>query len=55
MDNIEIKINYDYEKLVHFFIENGLEFDTEEIVPTDIIKSFSAFLDDELIGAVVLA
>jgi N-acetylglutamate synthase-like GNAT family acetyltransferase len=55
MNNIKIKANYDYEKLVNFFIENGLEFDAEEIVSTDLIKSFSAFLDMELIGSVVLA
>ncbi len=47
----------DYEKLVPFFIENGLEFSEEEPVPTDIVKCWEVVHGDDghLMAALVLA
>ena len=45
-----------YDKLVQFFMENGLEFDGTEEVDTDIIKCYKVTHgDDHLVGAAVLA
>lgn len=46
----------EYERLVKFFVENELEFDGDEEVDTDIIKTFKVVDDeDKLIGGAVLA
>lgn len=47
----------DYEKLVPFFIENGLEFSEEEPVPTDLVKCWEITHGEEkhLAAALVLA
>lgn len=46
----------EYERLVKFFVENGLEFDGDEEVDTDIVKCYKVTHgDDFLVGAVVLA
>ena len=39
---IEIKVTQDYDKLVPFFIENGLEFSEDEPTPTDLVKCWAA-------------
>lgn len=46
-----------YEKLVKFFVENGLEFDGDEEVDTDILHCYEVTHGDEghLVGAAVLA
>ena len=56
VDHIKIIVTQDYDSLVPFFISHGLEFDAEEEVPTDILKSWRA--EDEtgrLVGGAVLA
>ncbi|MBR2559347.1 MAG: GNAT family N-acetyltransferase [Firmicutes bacterium] len=46
----------EYERLVRFFVENGLEFDGDEEVDTDIVKCYKVTSDnDELLAACVLA
>lgn len=47
----------EYERLVKFFVENGLEFDGDEEVDTDILKCYKITHGDEdyLVGGVVLA
>ncbi|MGN0704891.1 MAG: GNAT family N-acetyltransferase [Lentihominibacter sp.] len=66
MLNFKISVTDDYEKLVPFFIENGLEFSEEDPVPTDLIKCWQIVkgemdesagdaAEEELIGAFVLA
>ena len=46
----------EYDRLVDFFIENGLEFDGDEEVDTDIVRCYKVTTGaDILIGAVVLA
>lgn len=47
----------EYERLVKFFVENGLEFDGDEEVDTDILNCYKITHgdDDFLAGAVVLA
>ena len=37
---IILKRTDEYERLVKFFVENGLEFDGDEEVDTDIIECF---------------
>lgn len=61
MKDYEIRETAEYQKLVPFFIENGLEFTDEdaEEVPTDIVKCWEVteMCDEgeELIGGFVLA
>lgn len=66
MLNFKISVTEDYEKLVPFFMENGLEFSEEDPVPTDLVKcwqivkgemdeSADSQNGEELIGAFVLA
>jgi N-acetylglutamate synthase-like GNAT family acetyltransferase len=56
MSNNIIRKTDDYESLVPFFIENGLEFSDEDEVPTDIISCYvSEFADGNIAGAAVLA
>ena len=55
MDNINITVTEEYEKLVPFFIENRLEFSEEEPVPTDLVKCWKAEIGGQLAGACVLA
>lgn len=47
----------EYERLVKFFVDNGLEFDGDEEVDTDIVKCYKVTHgdDDFLVGGVVLA
>ena len=46
----------EYDRLVHFFVENNLEFDGDEEVDTDIIRCYKyTDKEDALIGGVVLA
>ena len=47
----------EYERLVQFFVENELEFDGDEEVDTDILKSYKIEneADGTLIGGAVLA
>ena len=46
----------EYERLVKFFVENELEFDGDEEVDTDILKSYKLTTgDDKLVGGAVLA
>lgn len=46
----------DYERLVGFFVENGLEFDGYEEVDTDIIRCYKVTAaEDKLAGGIVLA
>ena len=52
---IEIKVTQDYDKLVPFFIENGLEFSEDEPTPTDLVKCWAAEEEDRLVGGFVLA
>lgn len=52
---IDVKPTEDYEGLVPFFIENGLEFSEDDPVPTDLVKCWKAEEDGELIGGFVLA
>ena len=40
--DIRISETGDYDELVVFFIENGLEFSAEEEVPTDLVKCWKA-------------
>lgn len=54
--NITLKRTDEYDMLVDFFIDNGLEFSEEEQVATEVIDCYKAVLEDgELIGGVVLA
>lgn len=57
MVHIVMSETEDYEKLVPFFIENGLEFSEEEPVPTDLVKCWEATHGEEkhLAAALVLA
>lgn len=62
MNNIQISVTEDYEKLVPFFIKNGLEFSGDEPVPTDLVKCWQIVksgdadeTEDELVGGLVLA
>ena len=52
---IEICVTGDYDKLVPFFIGNGLEFSEEDPTPTDLVRCWEATEDGRLIGAFVLA
>ena len=52
---IEIRSTDNYDRLVPFFIENGLEFSEEEPVPTDLVQCWEAVDGDRLIGGFVLA
>lgn len=52
---IKIEITEDYEKLVRFFIENGLEFSEEDPTPTDLVRCWEATEDGKLAGGFVLA
>ena len=45
----------EYEGLVPFFIEQGLEFSEEDPVPTDLVKIWKAIENSERLGAIVLA
>lgn len=47
-------IKYDNEKLIDFYIENGLEFDENKGYFGTNVKSF-ALLDENLIGAVTIS
>lgn len=53
---IILKRTDEYERLVKFFVENGLEFDGDEEVDTDIIECFK-MVDpkDNLVAGAVLA
>jgi len=56
-ENINIIETEDYQGLIPFFIENGLEFSVDDEVPTDIVKIWKA-TDEEngkLLGGCVLA
>lgn len=54
--NFKLVETDEYERLVKFFVRNELEFDGDEEVDTDIIKSMKVVdEDDNLIGGVVLA
>ena len=62
MINFKVSETADYEKLVPFFIENGLEFSENDPVPTDLVKCWEAVTGsrDEhgagmLVGGFVLA
>lgn len=52
---IEIRTTQDYEKLVPFFISNGLEFSEEDPTPTDLVRCWEAVEDGKLAGGFVLA
>ena len=52
---IEIRATEDYDRLVPFFIENGLEFSEEDPTPTDLVRCWDAVDDGKLIGGFVLA
>lgn len=52
---IRIAPTEDYERLVPFFIENGLEFSEEDETPTDLVRCWDAEDDGRLIGGFVLA
>ena len=52
---IEIRETEDYDKLVPFFIRNGLEFSEEDPTPTDLVRCWEAVEDDNLIGGFTLA
>jgi N-acetylglutamate synthase-like GNAT family acetyltransferase len=46
----------EYERLVKFFVENGLEFDGDEEVDTDIIRCYKVTMgQDVLIAGLVIA
>ncbi|MGF6375658.1 amino-acid N-acetyltransferase [Clostridiales Family XIII bacterium PM5-7] len=52
-----MKTTTEYDRLVQFFVENGLEFDGDEEVDTDIVRCFKVTHgeEDALIGGAVLA
>ena len=53
---LKLRETDEYERLVMFFAENGLEFDGDEEVDTDIVRCYKMTDDDDtLIGAAVLA
>lgn len=52
---INIAVTEDYDRLVPFFIENGLEFSEEDPTPTDLVRCWEAVEEGRLIGGVVLA
>ena len=54
---ISITQTDDYQLLVEFFINNGLEFSVDEEVPTDLINLWKAIdqTDGNLVGGCVLA
>ena len=52
---IEIRATEDYDRLVPFFIENGLEFSEEDPTPTDLVRCWDAVDEGKLIGGFVLA
>jgi N-acetylglutamate synthase-like GNAT family acetyltransferase len=55
-EDLRVSVTEDYEGLVPFFIENGLEFSEEDEVPTDIVKCWKAEdADGGLAGGCVLA
>lgn len=55
--NVVLKQTDEYDVLVKFFVENGLEFDGDEEVDTDIIKCWKMThgQDEHLMGGAVLA
>lgn len=57
MIHFKISVADDYEKLVPFLIENGLEFSKEAPIPTNLVKCWQITGDegDTLIGALILA
>ncbi|MDR2156760.1 MAG: GNAT family N-acetyltransferase [Clostridiales Family XIII bacterium] len=56
VDRVGITETEDYEGLIPFFIENGLEFSEEDGTPTDIVKCWRAEdADGGLAGGCVLA
>jgi len=57
MIKLVMKTTDEYDRLVKFFVENGLEFDGDEEVDTDIIKCIKVTHGDgdDMIGAAVLA
>ncbi|MDD6190909.1 MAG: GNAT family N-acetyltransferase [Firmicutes bacterium] len=57
MIDFKIQETDEYERLVDFFIENGLEYTDEdaEEVPTDLVKCWKIEDEGKLIGAFVLA
>lgn len=57
MLRLRMRETHEYEKLVKFFVENGLEFDGDEEVDTDILHCYEIVHGDEchLAGAAVLA
>ena len=53
---LKLRETDEYERLVMFFAENGLEFVGDEEVDTDIVRCYKMTDDDDtLIGAAVLA
>lgn len=53
---LSLFVTDEYDRLVKFFVENQLEFDGDEEVDTDIVKSYKVTdKDDRLIGGAVLA
>ena len=52
---IEIRVTEDYDRLVPFFIENGLEFSEDEPTPTDLVRCWAAEEEGRLVGGFVLA
>ncbi len=57
MLRLKLRETDEYETLVKFFVENGLEFDGDEEVDTDILHCYKIVHGDEehLVGGVVLA
>ena len=57
LEKIEIYETDTYQELAEFFIVNGLEFEAEEEVPTDLVKCWRADdpKDGKLLGGCVLA
>ena len=53
---VQLEQTDEYERLVRFFAQNGLEFDGEEEVDTDIVRCYKmTVLNDFLVGGVVIA
>ncbi|MDO4395853.1 MAG: GNAT family N-acetyltransferase [Clostridia bacterium] len=57
MFQLKMKQTDEYERLVKFFVEQGLEFDGDEEVDTDIVRCYKVTHgeDDFLVGGFVLA
>lgn len=56
MFQLRMKQTDEYERLVKFFVEQGLEFDGDEEVDTDIVRCYKVTHgDDHLVGGFVIA